>query len=126
VELDDAPGDSLVLTLNRDSNAPSIARRRTVAAVDHAVDGRRRADLELLVSEIVSNAVLHGQGEITLVVWLANGHVHVQVSDEGNELPRQQPSTGAHGGFGLRLLEQLSVDWGVDSDADGKTVWFRL
>ena len=108
------------------ADAPSIARHRTVAAVDQFVEGRRRADLELLVSEIVSNAVLHGRGDITLEVQLANGHVHVKVSDEGHELPHQQSTTGSHGGFGLRLLDQLSVDWGVDGGADGKTVWFSL
>jgi anti-sigma regulatory factor (Ser/Thr protein kinase) len=115
-----------VLSLSRNADAPSIARHRTVAAVDQFVRGARRADLELLVSEIVSNAVLHGSGDITLVVRLDNGHVHVQVSDEGAELPHQQSTTGAHGGFGLRLLDQLSVNWGVDAGADGKTVWFDV
>jgi hypothetical protein len=46
------------------------------------------------------------------------------VSDEGNVAVSPSPIAGAHGGWGLRLVEQLADEWGV---LEGSTkVWFRL
>jgi anti-sigma regulatory factor (Ser/Thr protein kinase) len=126
MELGDAPDERFVLVLPRDANAPSIARHRTAAAVDHLLSDRRRADLALLVSEVVSNAVLHGEGDIMLIVGTHSDLVRIEVRDGNPELPQTTASTGAHGGFGLRLLSQLSATWGVDRRDDGKAVWFCL
>jgi anti-sigma regulatory factor (Ser/Thr protein kinase) len=126
MHLSDAFEEQFVLVLSRDESAPSIARHRTAAAVDHLMGDGRAADLALLVSEVVSNAVLHGEGDITVVVGTDADAVRVEVRDGNPELPQTTATTGAHGGFGLRLLTQLATNWGVDRRDDGKAVWFCL
>lgn len=109
-------------------------------------------DATLLVSEVVTNAVLHGRGEVSLTLAVAHGQLEIGVTDEDpTRLPvRRGPGTGdgattvrpdpgaqpgpptdaspmwAEGGRGLRLLDSLSDDWGVARLAGGKQVWFRL
>src|SRR5215204_4765167 len=114
------------MTLAADEDAPALARRRAVRAVGRRLQGHRRNDLELLVSEVVSNAVIHGTGDITFVLRPDGGSIRVEVSDASTEVPRPQATTGAHGGFGLRLVAELADSWGVDAHARGKTVWFCL
>ena len=84
--------------------------------------------LELVVSELVSNAVRHGSGRITLTLSDTDtgGGVRVGVHDHGRGLPRsRRPDARSPGGRGLLVVGRLSSSWGVErSHADGgKTVW---
>ena len=77
-----------------------------------------------MVSELVTNAVLHGVGAISLRIDADVDAVRIEVADEGNVAVAPSPEPGAHGGWGLRIVERFADDWGV---ADGSTtVWFRL
>ena len=82
----------------------------------------------LLVSELVTNAVLHARSRLELVVRLAGDRLRVEVHDESQLHPtRKQYSVHAGTGRGLMLVEQLAVQWGVDPIAgNGKRVWFEL
>jgi anti-sigma regulatory factor (Ser/Thr protein kinase) len=109
----------------RDPEAPVLAR-----SLVRSVDGRfRRDDAELLVTEVVTNAVLHGAGEsIQMQLELiGNGGLRCVVVDDGDGFDppaRPQPHEDAMGGYGLMLLDRLSDAWGVRS---GSTqVWFEL
>ena len=90
-----------------------------------------RDDLEetaaLLVSEVVTNALLHAGTPILVAARLEGRQLRVEVGDGSPHLPvpRQYAST-AGTGRGLRMLEQLVDDWGVERHSDGKTVWFTL
>ena len=90
-----------------------------------------RDDLEdvaaLLVSEIVTNALLHAGTPINVAARLEEGLLRVDVRDGSVHLPvpRRYAST-AGTGRGLLMVEQLVDDWGVLRHADGKTVWFVL
>jgi len=85
---------------------------------------QQRDDAALLVSELVNNALLHGIGAIRLRIDVESDGVRVEVSDQGNVAVPPNPTPGAHGGWGLRIVDQLADDWGV---LDGSTrVWFRL
>ena len=87
-------------------------------------DAQQREDVSLMVSELVTNALHHGTGTITLRVDTEADAIRVEVSDEGNAALAPSPNPGAHGGWGLRIVEQLADDWGV---LEGSTkVWFRL
>jgi PAS domain S-box-containing protein len=91
----------------------------------------RRPDLsesaELLVSEVVTNALLHAGTDISLAATLDEDGVEVQVGDGSLHLPsRRRYGATAGTGRGLKMLESLVDDWGVVRHADGKTVWFRL
>jgi PAS domain S-box-containing protein len=90
-----------------------------------------RDDLEdvaaLLVSEIVTNALLHAGTPINVAARLEDRRLRVEVRDGSVHLPvpRRYAST-AGTGRGLLMVEQLVDDWGVLRHADGKTVWFVL
>lgn len=81
----------------------------------------------LLVSELVTNALLHAGTTIDVVARLDADGLVVEVGDGSPHLPvRRHYADTAGTGRGLRLLEQLVADWGITRDGRGKTVWFRL
>jgi anti-sigma regulatory factor (Ser/Thr protein kinase) len=82
---------------------------------------------ELLVSEIVTNAVLHAGTSIDLRCTLVDHSLLVEVDDGGQQLPssREYDSTVCSG-RGLVLLEQVAERWGVIPTFGGKTVWFLV
>ena len=111
------------MDLPRSPDSAGVARR---LVDDHTtvLDSQQRQDAALMVSELVNNAVLHGLGAISLRIDVEGDTVRIEVADEGNVAVAPTPEPGAHGGWGLRIVEQLADDWGV---LDGSTkVWFRL
>jgi anti-sigma regulatory factor (Ser/Thr protein kinase) len=81
----------------------------------------------LLTSELVTNAIRHGAGQVGLHVTWDGGGVQVEVADRSSDLPVVRPlERGSPGGRGLVLIDALSSSWGVLADDTGKTVWFRL
>ncbi|MEV7964997.1 ATP-binding protein [Sphaerisporangium sp. NPDC088356] len=99
-------------------------------------EGWRDADdAELLVSELVTNAVRHSAsgskplGLVTLTVTDNGDALHVDVIDEGapHHVPRvQEPTIDGDSGRGLWLVEQIASAWGVREDQAGRTVWFEI
>jgi anti-sigma regulatory factor (Ser/Thr protein kinase) len=118
------------LDLSFDSDAPAVARR---FVADHA-DSLPEAlidDAELLVSELVTNAVQHGCPAITLQVRTHPPRIGISVHDEGAAVPPEQPvpaPPSATQGRGLLLVDKISSEWGVtpSDPPPGKTVWFEL
>ena len=109
--------------LARSPESAGIARE-LVAERTTTLGSRQRDDAALMVSELVTNALVHGTGTISLRIDVEQGSVRVEVSDQGEVALAPSPTPGAHGGWGLRIVEQLADDWGV---LDGSTkVWFRL
>lgn len=90
---------------------------------DHAVD-----DATLLVSELVTNAVLHARAPVDVVVRKSRSAVRVEVFDEGGGNPLVGLSeSDSLQGRGLGLVQAVAHRWGVTEDGDGgKTVWFEL
>ncbi|PWJ03266.1 hypothetical protein DKG34_33970 [Streptomyces sp. NWU49] len=84
---------------------------------------------QLLVSELVTNAVVHAHTEVEVRAWAADGRVHVHVSDQDPNrvlVPRTGGTAYAGTGRGLAMVEQLASSHGVLVGEDGKTVWFEL
>ena len=111
----------------------SIARRALASELRAAgVDDAAVADAALVVSELLSNAILHAYplpGERLLVAWSVRGEsVEVSVSDGGSAtVPHAgEPSDFAISGRGLGIVEHLSREWGVRADDVGLTVWALL
>ena len=107
----------------------SVGAARDV--VRDLLDSSGRDDLvepaTLLVSEVVTNAILHAGTEIDVRAALDDTGLRVEVADGSEHLPtRRRYETTAGTGRGLMLLEELVDDWGVSRHADGKTVWFHL
>jgi anti-sigma regulatory factor (Ser/Thr protein kinase) len=81
----------------------------------------------LLVSELVSNAVLHARSRVDVLVDGDADRVRVVVHDlSRRSVVRRRHQVDSATGRGLVLLERLSADWGVQMRSDGKDVWFEL
>lgn len=83
---------------------------------------------ELVVSELVSNGVLHARSPLRLTVSFENDAVTVEVSDDSPTVPvRRYYSDDATTGRGLGLVAELSNgEWGSRTRPGGKTVWARV
>lgn len=85
--------------------------------------------VELLVSELVANAVRHAQSRIRLVVAQPGlDLVRVEVWDDAPERRPMVRHLGpeAESGRGLALVDAMSTTWGVQIDDEHKAVWFEL
>jgi anti-sigma regulatory factor (Ser/Thr protein kinase) len=123
---------SLRVSLQRDPQAPSLARAAVADFTEKSKIARTELDtLTLLVSELVSNAVLHSDapaasGILLCARLLGQGAVRVEVIDRGSGFtaaPRD-PSRQA-GGYGLFLVAKEAHRWGVDREG-GTRVWFEI
>jgi hypothetical protein len=86
------------------------------------------ADAGLVVSELVSNAVMHAGEPICLVVNVG-AMLRVEVFDGDNRVDRvvlRQLDKGTLSGRGLRIVNALAESWGTVAHDDGKTVWAEL
>jgi anti-sigma regulatory factor (Ser/Thr protein kinase) len=122
---------SLELDLHRDPEAPAVARAAAVGLCQQI--GLAHAccqTLLLLVSEIVTNAVIHSKARpgtpIRFSVAANRHHIRVGVHDGGPSFtPESRGGATEHDGWGLRLLDQQAQAWGVE-DEQGTLVWFEL
>jgi PAS domain S-box-containing protein len=81
----------------------------------------------LLVSELVTNAVLHAGTEMTLRCRIGPGRARVEIHDGSQLAPAiRHYDDEATTGRGLELVAALAAAWGVEAEADGKTLWFEL
>lgn len=82
----------------------------------------------LLVSELVTNAITHGRGEVTLSMTGSPSALRVDVHDESAEPPRlRSPTRDQADGRGLLLVDALGTSWHSRRHPhDGKTVSFTL
>jgi anti-sigma regulatory factor (Ser/Thr protein kinase) len=111
--------------------APSRARRFARDVLTrHGADEEALERADLLVSELVTNAVVHAGTPVSLSVAVVDGTAHVEVQDGGaGEVTPRNPGDGPGrpGGYGLWLVESLSDSWGVErSHPIGKKIWLRL
>lgn len=89
-------------------------------------------EAEIVVSELVSNAVRHARpltdGSLRVHWKVKAGVVEVEVTDGGSDsVPRPAPRTvWAPSGRGLRIVRSLAHEWGVTEDRTGSTVWAAL
>ena len=82
------------------------------------------ADVELVVDELVTNAIRHSRGPVTLSIGRRLDRIVVQVQDPSPEHPEhEQSGVLDDNGRGLLLVEQLSAGWGTTSIDEGKRVW---
>jgi anti-sigma regulatory factor (Ser/Thr protein kinase) len=121
----------LNLVLTEEKGAAAAARQALLE--DHKeLPAAVRDDVLLLVTELVSNAVLHaGAGpERPLQVQLLRGPrwLIVTVFDEGPGFTWHPNAElrNESGGWGLFLVDQIADRWGVECTASGARVWFEL
>jgi anti-sigma regulatory factor (Ser/Thr protein kinase) len=111
-----------------DVRAPGRARQFVAAAFCSMHASGVLDEAELLVSELVTNAVRYGTPPIWLRVECDDSHeMVVRVADADPAPPTLMEADWAdESGRGLALVDVISDDWGVESLPEGKQVWFRL
>ena len=120
------------IALPTGSNAPGAARMVVAHCLTGLVSRQILLDAQLLVSEIVTNSVRHGEladGDSVLVrVFLAAESVRFEVVNRGTAgvvTARQPDQRPRGGGFGLELVNLLTASWGVRRNG-GTNVWFEM
>jgi DNA-binding NarL/FixJ family response regulator len=116
------------LRYRRHLASPSEARhaaRRTLEAWD---GDRKHLDvIELLISELVTNAVVHAASEVDVVLIVGTDRFRIEVSDsDPSPFDGRQAEAHEENGRGLALVDVLSGSWGVEHAPGGKTVWAEL
>lgn len=112
------------------TTSPGRARRFVEGSLEGAERQEAATTAALLVSELVTNAVLHAGTGVEVELRVQQGRVRIGVSDGAGA--RERPHTRLQPGMttvgrGIQLLEELAHGWGTESRAGGgKTVWFEL
>jgi len=127
------PPIAVEASIELSADARSAGRARAFVAqfcASVGLNGEIRRTASLLVSELVTNAIVHGRSGATVDAGLAPGVLRVAVTDDSPApLPAVDlaPRTSAEGGRGLLIVSLLASRWGVMSTpAGGKVVWFEL
>lgn len=81
----------------------------------------------LLVSELVTNALLHAGTDVDVRVDVAGDRLRVEVHDLSPAPPRRRHyGLDASTGRGLHMLDAVASDWGVQATSTGKAMWFTI
>lgn len=107
-------------------SARDARRFATKVLASWGCDGLEDAVL-LLVSELVTNAVIHAHSDVEVVLRLRPARVRVEIVDAAAEyVQRRDAASEDQSGRGMALTEALAVAWGVDTLVAGKSVWFEV
>jgi anti-sigma regulatory factor (Ser/Thr protein kinase) len=111
--------------------APGQGRAAVDAACERWGIGHLSENAQLVVSELVTNAVIHGGTEVTLDVTRRDAFLHVRVKDGSSQPPVVLAPSGLEPidhGRGLPIVRDLCAGWGYvpDDRGDGKVVWATL
>lgn len=106
---------------------PGLARRFVKRALERWEAKSEIELVELLVSELVTNSIVHARSDVEVSVGIEADVARVAVFDSSldppvRKLARPDESTGR----GMLMLDALSTAWGIDYTAGGKSVWFEI
>lgn len=121
-----APSDVAYWTLDPENAAPGQARRLARQALARWGLEELTDSVELLISEVVTNAVRYASRPVTLRL-LRTDVLRCEVGDDVPQLPRlRQARATDEGGRGLYLVNRMARRWGATRLSTGKVVWFEL
>ncbi|MFG2899250.1 SpoIIE family protein phosphatase [Streptomyces zaomyceticus] len=129
--LPEAPRRTLMTIAQAEPERIAEAREQVRQLLHDWDDDDQLDSAVLMVSEMVTNVLVHTDGDALLVAEIACGEktrrLRVEVSDASDELPhKRHPGEMASSGRGLVLMEMLADAWGVDPRGEGKAIWFEL
>ncbi|MFE2552192.1 SpoIIE family protein phosphatase [Streptomyces sp. NPDC059355] len=107
------------------------ARRQIRELLHDWADAEQVDSAVLMVSEMVTNVLVHTDGDALLVAEamgeLGTRRLRIEVADASDELPhKRHPGEMASSGRGVLLMEMLADTWGVDPRGEGKSIWFEM
>ena len=109
-----------------DLTSPRQARADLRSALAANVSPSTNEVVQLLTTELVTNAIQHAHGSVKVTAEIAGDRIRIAVADEGSGVPVQTTaSEDDEGGRGLALVDNLAVRWGVEELPAGKVVWFE-
>src|SRR4051812_35299473 len=115
------------MVLSDDTSSAATARRFVRDTLQTWGADQHTDTATLLVSELVTNAVLHARCAPEVVVVLEGPVLRVEVHDTSPVLPaRRHYGIQAGTGRGIVLVEEMATDWGTRPTSAGKVVWFEL
>jgi anti-sigma regulatory factor (Ser/Thr protein kinase) len=106
---------------------PAKARRIIADELATRVPAPVLDEVKLMVSELVTNGIVHGSTEADKPVMLdvlVNGHIRCRVLDHGEGFATRARETQS-GGWGLQVVEQLADRWGIQCSPQQTEVWFE-
>lgn len=117
-----------IYKINPRPDAPAQARQIIAEELSSRLPAGVLNDIKLMVSELVTNGIVHGSPERKLPVLLdlvVNGNIQCRVLDHGPGFAwrMRRPSSG--GGWGLQVVEQLADRWGMQRSPQHTEVWFE-
>jgi anti-sigma regulatory factor (Ser/Thr protein kinase) len=109
------------------SEGPAQARRIIAEELAARVPETVLDDVKLMVSELVTNGIVHGSAEPEVPVMLdllVNGNIRCRVLNQGEAFAPPSRREG-HGGWGLQVVDQLADRWGMQRSPRRTEVWFE-
>ena len=81
---------------------------------------------QLILAELSANVIRHAQTDFAVRIDWAPPALRIEVSDGSSIVPAIKDLADEHGGLGLRIVDSLADEWGIEQHEDGKAVWFVL
>lgn len=115
------------VTLRLSRGIPDVpwARHELLSVLEHESEVQADPDrVGLVVTELLTNALLHGQEPVEVHAAVVDDHLRIEVHDASKAVPEERHTEPtAVTGRGLMLVAGLVERWGVDQSGDGKCVW---
>jgi len=116
-----------LIRLDRDGSSVAEARRFAHGCLTRWDLEEQADDVELVVTELVTNAIRHSRGPVTLSIGRRLDRIVVQVQDPSPDAPEHEPlGVLDDNRRSLLLVEEISSGWGSTPTSDGKRVWAEL
>ena len=108
--------------------APAIARQFVVEKLRAWGVEEAYPDVELLTSELVTNAIRHADGNVEISMdHVGADCVRIEVRDLSERLPVLRPlDTARDGGWGLHIVGRIATRWGLEQRPGEKTIWCEI
>lgn len=117
--------ETVLATLANEPESVWVARSWAHSELVRWVSASVTERIEMILDELMANAVVHGEGEITVRLSRSSDHVEVSVADAGGGEVRIRRGAGGEPSGGLAHVGALATEWGVETlrRRMGKRVW---
>jgi DNA-binding NarL/FixJ family response regulator len=127
LDIIDARIDEAKARLGASDHTPRLARRFVKRAIERWQVRSELDVIELLVSELVTNSIVHARSDVEVSVAVVSDRIRVAVFDSSREpVALREAGPDDQSGRGLLMLDALAFAWGTEFTPGGKSVWFEV